>query len=803
MLTCCAAVFSLLSVSTSPTAVSGDSHAGLHPADAQFFVELPAIDDLWPEFARLPLMQLALSEESCAWIGELLGRDGPFDLVAEIERGVQEGELNADGAGPMIWHMLQAATACSFSVSGVQLGSAELWRDIERGQKAIEGLAELSGTINDYAVENDHLPPALGALSAPSGGMIEDPWGRKYVYEPGDGFDFDLFSLGADGAPGGVFANQDLRADTGERVLLAALSGIDLRLAFEFDDEVLAGTAMGFLELAAENPDVRVEESPHDGLLLSSPHVPGIELHALQGGGRILLDLRAADSHSGTPDLEEVELSLKRNPDYQTVLGRLGETRGSTVWHGYLAISALELTRFLSQIEGEELNEREARIQDAFFGALDLNAGTGWRTQIDDGRLYRTAVSPASGPRTYIDKSFVRTLPAEAIAAGVMAFDADAILATLLEVGGEAMSDVTPQELIAQGEEMTGVNLGRDLIAPLGTTAAVFLESVSAIGLPPVRIYVQLDDAERFAGAMSSLAAFANEHLAEALQVQEQTYRGVRLFNFAFEELQDMGPFVPRPSIAVLDDRLIVSLSSIHAKRDIKRLDAESESGEREVHPLAQRVGELEGEFESLGYMDWSAFFKGVYGVGRAAIGMFGGMLGELPFDPSQLPAADDLLEDFPPSMRFARVRDGLVESFGETSVGPELFLLPGLAAVLVVPSVIEQMGSGEDPQEDPGDAWDEPDDEARAEETVGALDLLRTGLAVYKLDHGGYPESLGALAQGSDAFPDGYLQGSGVPSDGWERPFVYRPAEASYQLYSAGADGRDDGGAGDDLSAN
>ena len=40
---------------------------------------------------------------------------------------------------------------------------------------------------------------------------------------------------------------------------------------------------------------------------------------------------------------------------------------------------------------------------------------------------------------------------------------------------------------------------------------------------------------------------------------------------------------------------------------------------------------------------------------------------------------------------------------------------------------------------------------------------------------------------------------------DGWKRPFVYRPApesELGYVLYSVGANGRDESGAGDDLAA-
>ncbi len=41
--------------------------------------------------------------------------------------------------------------------------------------------------------------------------MLKDPWGRTYVYEhPGKHGDYDLYSLGADGAEGGTGENADI-----------------------------------------------------------------------------------------------------------------------------------------------------------------------------------------------------------------------------------------------------------------------------------------------------------------------------------------------------------------------------------------------------------------------------------------------------------------------------------------------------------------------------------------------------------------------------------------------------------------
>lgn len=77
----------------------------------------------------------------------------------------------------------------------------ELWRiDMGRYPSAAEGLAALT------------VPTALGAKLKK---LPNDPWGRPYGYAvPGENNQpFAVFSLGADGEPGGEGDNADLRSD--------------------------------------------------------------------------------------------------------------------------------------------------------------------------------------------------------------------------------------------------------------------------------------------------------------------------------------------------------------------------------------------------------------------------------------------------------------------------------------------------------------------------------------------------------------------------------------------------------------
>lgn len=100
-------------------------------------------------------------------------------------------------------------------------------------QKARADIATLGQALEMYRLDNLSYPTSSDGLQAlvtapPSltttaryrqGGYIkklpDDPWGRPYQYDnPGrQGPGFDLYSLGADGAPGGEDDNADIYAE--------------------------------------------------------------------------------------------------------------------------------------------------------------------------------------------------------------------------------------------------------------------------------------------------------------------------------------------------------------------------------------------------------------------------------------------------------------------------------------------------------------------------------------------------------------------------------------------------------------
>jgi general secretion pathway protein G len=70
---------------------------------------------------------------------------------------------------------------------------------------------ETPDSLEDLVNESGDVPGWNGPYVKPS--SLKDPWGREYVYEyPGEHGDFDLYSLGADGQPGGEDKNSDINS---------------------------------------------------------------------------------------------------------------------------------------------------------------------------------------------------------------------------------------------------------------------------------------------------------------------------------------------------------------------------------------------------------------------------------------------------------------------------------------------------------------------------------------------------------------------------------------------------------------
>ncbi|MHC4779863.1 MAG: type II secretion system major pseudopilin GspG [Planctomycetota bacterium] len=80
-------------------------------------------------------------------------------------------------------------------------------------------------------------------------------------------------------------------------------------------------------------------------------------------------------------------------------------------------------------------------------------------------------------------------------------------------------------------------------------------------------------------------------------------------------------------------------------------------------------------------------------------------------------------------------------------------------------------------------------------------LQEIMKALALYKMEHKSYPESLDELVEKTEEHPDGLMDA--VPLDPWGNAFEYvNDTEHGFDLVCYGADGQE-GGEGDDLDLN
>jgi len=90
---------------------------------------------------------------------------------------------------------------------------------------AASQVSRLSMAVESYYLDTGSTPESLQQLVEDSGGdtgwngpyvktsALKDPWGRDYEYVfPGEHGEFDIFSLGADGQPGGDGKNADINS---------------------------------------------------------------------------------------------------------------------------------------------------------------------------------------------------------------------------------------------------------------------------------------------------------------------------------------------------------------------------------------------------------------------------------------------------------------------------------------------------------------------------------------------------------------------------------------------------------------
>ena len=160
------------------------------------------------ESDRVPMSRPARSGHALERGLRALGSSGGFSLIELLVVIIILGLL-AGLVGPRLFSRVgqskQAAARAQIELLGAALDQYRL--DV--------GAYPPSGAGLEALVSNQNIPNWNGPYLKKNAVPL-DPWGKPYQYKccPGEHGDFDIWSLGADGAPGGDGENTDVTSWT-------------------------------------------------------------------------------------------------------------------------------------------------------------------------------------------------------------------------------------------------------------------------------------------------------------------------------------------------------------------------------------------------------------------------------------------------------------------------------------------------------------------------------------------------------------------------------------------------------------
>lgn len=472
-----------------------------------------------------------------------------------------------------------------------------------------------------------------------------------------------------------------------------------------------------------------------------------------------------------------------------------------------------------------------------------------WSIDLRDGRFVTESRFVKRAPPSLLDQLVASApLPANTAdyaspeAVGVWCFPLDPagavrVARDVIFDSKDAPAASTPSDVAAVHERIATA-----MTKALGTKACVTLLPFAGVSLQPrVLATFELRDRAAFEGALGEIEALLKKD-GGSTTVSKRVYHKVPMFSFSAAGAKDeeaapapAGPMgLPigdptanvRPTIAVLDDRVIVGLGSSYVRAEIQRL--EKKGADASKHALAAD-GRIPAGASEASSIDWGGLVGKLYDMARGFAPMLAqqqGGEGKAP-DFSQLPPASALTRFFPPSISITRrLEDGSIATRSESAFGPEtplaMFILaagiqrkfsePTLDADALAKLPGAQPGGSENFVPDPETSSPDkprttpsvPPKNVERDATLASLRAVKTGLAVYRAQIGSYPTKLATLVEPTTDFPQGFLDAREVPKDAWSRPLRYEVDAASGKprLWSLGPDGVDQAGAGDDVVA-
>jgi hypothetical protein len=477
--------------------------------------------------------------------------------------------------------------------------------------------------------------------------------------------------------------------------LLAGLRAASLSLAY--GDELHELTDFGFqavLDFSSQEIAASVsadllrlvgKEDPNatsaDFQLANLPDVP---LWCHLEGGRLAVGGGAITRASLDALGSDEAPSVATSEFYRAAEKQLGAGKGATVARIQQSRSPFETVMFLGFLIMRAVSgEDPPSMSELGMLPLPLRGASHMRMQYAEGR-YVTEVlgGEIEGATKVLGRRAVEPAWLDPVPQGVMAFYSSSLDSAALT--GLLRSALAGRAEIS--EELAGKL--QSVLSRMGPGLVAYMFPVTGIGIPSTFFWLEIDGAEGFQEELDALLADLST-VVPGLKAKTSTYRpknaktgereSVPLTTLTLPpDMLQLGPmFTVSPSFAVMEDRLLVGVSSMSVKRELKRLyGRDDQAAGAEQHPMQASGCVLPEGARSVFWMDWGSLVEGSFSLVRALGTMMGAMGGgELPFDPSSLPAAEQFTQHMRPTFHTSQVVEGGLYRRHEASFGPETWL--------------------------------------------------------------------------------------------------------------------------------
>jgi len=786
-------------------------HSTFHAPNSTIYVECPDVAAALDAYAQAPAARMLRDEavqEAFAKISKALD----VDVATLVESALLGYGVGAAESGhPLDALSLALRKVRSFSMSyAVQdrtPGETRRW--IEQLTQAIAELDQIAQRVEESQSSHDGAAPASLEALALADELRADPWGHAYAYAATSG-GFELLSLGRDGKRGGVGADADIAydADIDQRIAAELKDRVGACAVLEFISDEAAASGFAWLSSQGEWTDTEFGGAPAWAVKTALSSVgPFSKAWAARSGAVVVLGLDGAHADQVLAPSNDASPSFDASKTWSEFDQLAGPPRGAPVLRGI----------FDSRSQFDEIS----RSGDPALGALrDVaatfgleNARFGWRMQLVGERFSNDIVSFRTSPDSLLQligrqptpKEALAYAPSDAVGFFALNLDNDKLRAKVADaLATNDGEDADGAAKLAAIEAQYEFSLDEDVCANLRGGAAGYLLPLTGIGLPSMGLIASVRDPAKLERGLRGLFLALGEAQGDSLAVRESKYRDAPMWTLSFKGAANdpqMAAFIPSPTFSIVKDRVIVTLTSLRAKKEIKRALGEDDAS----HPAALAEGTFPADAGFDGWMDWAATIDGLYGMARSAAAMFGGQI-DLPIDMPALMTA--LPESSRVFTRFFEPTTFTVRSVGDshvmrwdTSFGPETWL--GFLGVGFGAASSFSADSGDEAFAIETDSEAATND-AQREFALDALRTLSSRITIFQLDQGRYPTSLEELSAPTTNYPRGFLDGVHVSTDPWGNAYRYALASdgASFRLWSLGSDGLDANGQGDDIPA-